>query len=218
MALKLGAERITRTLSGSAADMITATSCSRDAPLHSSTTLFDETTPLISSSRAKITDMDSPDDKKGRESLSRRRSSVNTSDDDALRLAELGYVQQLSRKFSVWSILGVGFSLTNSWFGLSAAMVTGINSGGTALIIYGVIIVACVSTCVAISLSELASALPSAGGQYFWAHELANERWKNFSSYFVGWYSWAGSIFCSASVALALAFIVVGMWQLSHPD
>ena len=167
--------------------------------------------------------MDGSDDKKLSLSAShpdrkRRQSSVNTSDDDALRLAELGYVQQLSRKFSVWSILGVGFSLTNSWFGLSAAMVTGINSGGTALIIYGVIIVACVSTCVAISLSELASAMPSAGGQYYWAHELANDKWKRFASYFVGWYSWAGSIFCSASVALALAFIVVGMWQLSHPD
>ncbi|KAK5174683.1 choline transporter [Saxophila tyrrhenica] len=149
----------------------------------------------------------------------RRRSSVvNTDDDDALRLAELGYSQDLSRKFSVWSLLGVGFSLTNSWFGLSAALVTGIDSGGTALIIYGVIIVACVSTCVAISLGELASAMPSSGGQYFWAQELSNDRWKRIASYGVGWSSWAGSIFCSASVALALAFIVLGMWQLSHPE
>ncbi|KAK4891011.1 choline transporter [Elasticomyces elasticus] len=76
----------------------------------------------------------------------RRTSSIVVTDDaDAVRLAELGYTQVLTRKFSVWSLLGVGFSLTNSWFGLSAAMVTGINSGGTALIIYGVIIVACVS-------------------------------------------------------------------------
>ena len=147
-----------------------------------------------------------------------RRPSVATDDDDALRLAELGYVQQLSRKFSVWSILGVGFSLTNSWFGLSAALVTGINSGGTALIIYGVIIVALVSTCVAISLSEMASAMPSSGGQYYWAHELASPKYRRFASYFVGWFSWAGSIFCSASVALALAFIACGMWQLGHPD
>lgn len=148
----------------------------------------------------------------------RRQSNVIDDDEDALRLAELGYVQQLSRKFSVWSILGVGFSLTNSWFGLSAALVTGINSGGTALIIYGVIIVTLISTCVAISLSELASAMPSAGGQYYWAHELASLKYKRFASYFVGWFSWAGSIFCSASVALALAFIVCGMWQLSHPN
>ncbi|KAK5744618.1 choline transporter [Elasticomyces elasticus] len=85
----------------------------------------------------------------------RRPSSIVVTDDaDAVRLAELGYTQVLTRKFSVWSLLGVGFSLTNSWFGLSAAMVTGINSGGTALIIYGVIIVACVSVNIREDLSE----------------------------------------------------------------
>lgn len=139
-------------------------------------------------------------------------------DQDALRLAALGYEQSMDRKFSVWSILGIGFSLTNSWFGLSAAMVTGINSGGTALVIYGVIIIGVVSSCVAITLSELASAMPSAGGQYYWAHELAPRRWKNFASYFTGWFSWAGAVFTSASMALSLALAILGCYQLSHPS
>lgn len=42
-------------------------------------------------------------------------------------------------------------------------MVTGINSGGPVLLVYGIIIVMLVSICVGISLSELASALPNAG-------------------------------------------------------
>jgi choline transport protein len=63
-----------------------------------------------------------------------RDSSI---DPDALKLAEMGYTQDLNRNFSVWSVLGVGFSLTNSWFGISAALITGINSGGPLLIIYG---------------------------------------------------------------------------------
>ncbi len=42
-------------------------------------------------------------------------------DVDELRLAELGYSQDMQRKFSVWSVLGIGFSLTNSWFGISAS-------------------------------------------------------------------------------------------------
>lgn len=85
-----------------------------------------------------------------------RNSSI---DPDALKLAEMGkpnlhiriaceaitdfvhqpsgYTQDMSRNFSVWSVLGVGFSLTNSWFGISAALITGINSGGPLLIIYG---------------------------------------------------------------------------------
>jgi choline transport protein len=67
------------------------------------------------------------------------KSSV---DEDALKLAEMGYTQDMNRNFSVWSVLGVGFSLTNSWFGISAALITGINSGGPLLIIYGIMLIA----------------------------------------------------------------------------
>ncbi len=139
-------------------------------------------------------------------------------DSDALKLAEMGYSQDMKRNYSVISVLGVGFSLTNSWFGISAALITGINSGGPVLIIYGIILIALISTCVAISLSELASAYPNAGGQYFWANQLAPKRFASFASYLTGWFAWAGSIFTSASVALAMGTAGVGCWQLSHPD
>lgn len=139
-------------------------------------------------------------------------------DPDVMKLAEMGYTQDMQRNFSVWSVLGVGFSLTNSWFGISAALVTGINSGGPLLIIYGIMIIALVSTAVGISLSELASAYPNAGGQYFWANELAPKKYANFASYLTGWFAWTGSIFTSASVALAVGSALVGCWQLAHPD
>lgn len=139
-------------------------------------------------------------------------------DDDAMKLAEMGYTQDMKRNFSVLSVLGVGFSLTNSWFGISAALVTGINSGGPILIIYGIILIALISTCVGITLSELASALPNAGGQYFWANELAPKKYANFASYLTGWFAWAGAIFTSVSVAIAVGAGLVGCWQLAHPD
>lgn len=142
----------------------------------------------------------------------------STIDQDAIKLNEMGYSQELNRKFSVWSVLGVGFSLTNSWFGISVALVTGINSGGPVLIIYGIILIALISTCVGISLSELASAMPNSGGQYFWANELAPKRYANFASYLTGYFAWAGSVFTSASVALAAGSALVGCWQLAHAD
>lgn len=43
-------------------------------------------------------------------------------DIDAKKLEDMGYEQAMERKFSVWSVLGVGFSLTNSWWAVSAAM------------------------------------------------------------------------------------------------
>ncbi|KNG90907.1 putative choline transport protein [Aspergillus nomiae NRRL 13137] len=85
-------------------------------------------------------------------------------DADSRRLAEMGYTQDMQRNFSVISLLGVAFSLANSWFGISASLITGIKSGGTVLTIYGIPWIAFVSTCVAVTLSELASAMPNAGG------------------------------------------------------
>ncbi|KAI9848617.1 MAG: hypothetical protein M1838_000489 [Thelocarpon superellum] len=139
-------------------------------------------------------------------------------DADTLKLASMGYTQDLERNFSVWSVLGVGFSLTNSWFAISAALITGINSGGPILIVYGIILIALISICVGVSLSELASAFPNAGGQYFWAHELAPKRYANFASYLTGWFAWAGAVFTSAAVALAVGSAGVGCYQLTHPD
>lgn len=134
-----------------------------------------------------------------------------------IHITEMGYDQDMKRNFSVWSLLGVGFSLTNSWFGISAALVTGINSGGPVLIIYGILLIAIVSTCVGISLSELASAMPNAGGQYFWAYELAPKGYGRFASYLTGWFAWAGSIFTSASVALGVGAACMGCIQLYKP-
>ena len=145
-------------------------------------------------------------------------ADLKSLDTDAMKLAQMGYQQDLKRNFSVWSVLGIGFSLTNSWWGISAALVTGINSGGPVLIIYGLILMCLISICVGISLSELASAFPNAGGQYFWANELAPRKYANFASYLTGWVAWAGSIFTSASVALGTASAAVGCYQLAHPD
>lgn len=124
----------------------------------------------------------------------------------------------MKRNFSVWSVLGVAFALTNSWFGISTALITGISSGGPILIVYGIILITLISTCVGISLSELASSMPNAGGQYFWASELAPKRYSDFAAYITGWFAWAGSIFTSASVALGVGSAAVGCYQLSHPD
>lgn len=53
-------------------------------------------------------------------------------------------------------------------------MVTGINSGGPVLLVYGIIVVMLVSICVGVSLSELASALPNAGKLTSLGHPLTS--------------------------------------------
>ncbi|KAK6454704.1 amino acid permease-domain-containing protein [Scheffersomyces xylosifermentans] len=131
---------------------------------------------------------------------------------------ETGYTPELRRNFSVISLLGVGFGLTNSWFGISASLITSISSGGPMMVIYGIIIVASISMCVAITLSELVSSMPNAGGQYYWTMKLAPKKYAPFASYMCGAFAWAGSVFTSASVTLSIASSVVGMYMLCHPE
>ncbi|KAJ9090762.1 hypothetical protein QFC19_009436 [Naganishia cerealis] len=125
---------------------------------------------------------------------------------------------ELKRTFSVWSILGIGFGLTNSWFGISASLITGIQSGGPMLIIYGIIIIAFISYCIGITLSEMSSAIPLAGGQYVWTRVLSPRKHSSFLAYLCGSLAWAGSLFTSASMALSIANEIMAFWVLKHPD
>ncbi|CAE6469733.1 unnamed protein product [Rhizoctonia solani] len=144
---------------------------------------------------------------------------VNAENDaDARKLVDMGYQPQLRRNFSIWSILGVGFSVTNSWWGISAGLVAGVNSGGPVLIIYGIILIAIVSTAVGISLAELASAMPNSGGQYYWTSQLASRNYAPILSFLTGAMGWAGAVFTSASVCLSLGSSLVGMYVLGHPE
>jgi hypothetical protein len=91
MAARLGAQKMVR----SSAD------CSRDNASSPPSPNEEETTPLLSGNLPTANDMDRLSQESSKEpglapTKSRRRSSVNTDDDDALRLAELGYVQELS--------------------------------------------------------------------------------------------------------------------------
>lgn len=135
-----------------------------------------------------------------------------TMEDD--RLAEMGYKPELRRNFSAWSLLGIGFGLTNSWFGISASLVTGISSGGPLMIVYGILIIATVSFFIGITLSELVSAYPNSGGQYYWTMVLAPEKKAPFWAYMCGALAWAGSVFSSASTSMSVAQVIVGMHAL----
>lgn len=130
----------------------------------------------------------------------------------------MGYNPELKRNFSVWSMIGISFALTNSWFGISASLVTGISSGGPIVTVYGICIVTLINGCTGITLAEMASAMPNAGGQYFWANELAPDGWSDFLAYLTGAISWFGALFTCASVALSIGSVLMGMIQLNNPD
>ncbi|KAL7268542.1 hypothetical protein RUND412_008831 [Rhizina undulata] len=154
------------------------------------------------------------------EKISESLEGVETGigDVDESRLAEMGYKAELNRKFSLLSCLAVGFSISNSWFGVTGALSTGIANGGAAVYVYGAILVALVHVAIGASLGELASAYPNAGGQYFWVISLAPKNCRRFLSYLTGVVAWAGAMITGASVSLVIGQSVVALIVLAKPE
>ena len=124
----------------------------------------------------------------------------------------------MSRNFLTLQIITIGFGLTNSWLGILSTLILSISSLGPMLVVYGILIVASVSVCIAVTLGELALAMPSAGGQYVWARVLAPRKYASFWAYITGSISWSGAVFTTVSMNLALAYQLLGFWNLTHPD
>ena len=81
-------------------------------------------------------------------------------------LAALGYVPQLNRNRSVYTILFQVLAITAVPFGEGTALTSAIIGGGQLAYFVGWIVVSILDECVAVSLSELASKFPTSSGPY----------------------------------------------------
>lgn len=68
------------------------------------------------------------------------------------------------------------------------------------------------------SLSELASALPTAGGVYHWASVTPGPKYGRMLGFFTGFINFFGWIFDLASICQITSNVVVQMYAVYHPD
>jgi len=124
--------------------------------------------------------------------------SENTSEDavlgekqgtsrDVEDMKRMGKEQLFKRNFGFLSIFGFAMILMQTWQALLGTIVFGLGNGGTAGLIYLYIIVVVFFTFVNISMAEMASMAPTAGGQYHWISEFAPRSSQKFLSFVVGW-------------------------------
>lgn len=71
---------------------------------------------------------------------------------------------------------------------------------------------------IALSLAEIASIWPTAGGQYHWVAVLAPRNARVTASWFTGWISVGGQIVLTASAAFAAGLQLQALITLNHPD
>src|SRR5579875_4198815 len=120
---------------------------------------------------------------------------------DEQRLAELGYKQELKRGWSSFSNFAISFSIISVLAGCFTSYGQAFNNGGPVAISIVWPIISLLILCVAFSMSELASAYPTAGGIYFWSSRLGGPAW----GWFTGWFNLIGLVAVTASVDYAAA-------------
>lgn len=95
-------------------------------------------------------------------------------------LAQLGYKQEFKREFTPLEVFAVAFSFMGPLPSLASVLVYSIPNGGPAAMVWGWLVASAFIFTTGLSIAELASAAPTAGGVYFWTHSFASPRWRNF--------------------------------------
>ena len=125
-------------------------------------------------------------------------------DDDASRLAELGYKQELHRGMSGFSNFAVSFSIISVLAGCITSFGIAMSSGGPIAIAIGWPLVGLFVLCVALAMGEICSVYPTAGGLYFWTGRLARKN-KAIWAWYVGWFNFLGEVAVTAAIDFGAA-------------
>lgn len=127
---------------------------------------------------------------------------------DELKLAELGYRQDLKRDWSMIHNFGVSFSIISVITGLTTLFQYGLNTGGPGVMSVGWIIVSFFTMFVGLGMAEIVSAVPTSGGPYFWAAILAPKHISAFASWVTGWFNLLGQVAVTTGITFGLANLI----------
>src|SRR6266849_6819899 len=125
-------------------------------------------------------------------------------DRDVQKLAELGYRQELTRAWSSFTNFAISFTLISVLAGVFTNFSFAWTAGGPAGIAIGWPILCAFVLLVAVSMAELTSAYPTAGGPYWWAAKLGGKGW----SWITGWLHLVGLVGIVAGVGYGAAIFL----------
>ncbi|KAK0382770.1 hypothetical protein NLU13_9866 [Sarocladium strictum] len=143
------------------------------------------------------------------------QSETNT---DADRLAQLGYEAELKRTFGLPSLIALCLCLMGTWEATSAVVAQALAGGGAPCLFYNFILTFIGSIALAVSMAEISSIYPTAGGQYHWVAALHPERGRKTAAWLTGWISVGGQLVFAASAAFAAALMIQGLIILNNPS
>lgn len=151
-------------------------------------------------------------------STSKILDDVNQNSQDALDLASMGHEQALMRKFNTWSMLALAFSVLGTWTTFSQDLASGLTNGGSITILWGLCLVTFCNICVAVSLGEMCSAMPTVLGQAYWIHRLVDTPVGRFTSYMCAWINTFGWWALTASQIAFMTNFLLGIKVIFDSD
>ncbi|KAM0121386.1 GABA-specific high-affinity permease [Aspergillus fumigatus] len=143
--------------------------------------------------------------------------------DDTQLLAELGYKQELRRQYSTLEIFAVAFSIMGLVPSIASTIAFSLPAGPVGMV-WGWFTASILIFFVGLAMADMASAMPTAGGLYWWTHYFAGEKFKNPLSFLVGYSNTLGLIggMCSVDYTLSLLLLACisisrdGEWSASN--
>ena len=130
--------------------------------------------------------------------------------EDERRLHEMGYRQELARAWSGFTNFAISFTIISVLAGTFTTFAFAWQNGGPIAASIGWPVLCFFVLMVAFSMAELTSRYPTAGGPYWWAHDLGGKGW----SWMTGWFNIVGLVGIVASVGYGAAFFLFNLLQL----
>jgi len=120
----------------------------------------------------------------------------------------------LRKRFTLLSTIAFGFTTMNSWVAFASGLAVPLSCGAGPTLIYGLLVGGIIMTILAAGYAELASAFPSAGGQYHIVYMTFPTSTRRFAAFLTGWMSILYTIGATASCSFFIAQSILNLVRL----
>ncbi|KAG9315894.1 amino acid transporter [Chiua virens] len=134
-------------------------------------------------------------------------SAVHRADNSLLQ--KLGYKSEFKREFSLLETISFSLAIMAVSCGTTTGYSYPLLSGGHFAMVWGWFIPCIFITCVAASMAELASSMPTSAGLYYFSAKMASEKRSALASWITGWSNITGQVTLICSINYSCAELIV---------
>lgn len=146
--------------------------------------------------------------KAAREAISMAEEKEGTIVADDVRLAELGYKSEFRREFSMIETIAFSFSIMAVIPGIASTLSISLPAGGHVGLVWGWFIPCWFVMCVAASMAELASSMPTSAGLYYFSAKMAPPQYSALAGWITGWANITGQVTLVCSIDYTLSQMI----------